>query len=459
MRRGYDLIVIGAGPAGWSAATQASKLGLDILVVDRGRRVGGRFVESGTIPSKILREIAVKRHRLAHAAARDRAPEAPTPSQVAEWVEKGIENHLPTLEQLLGSSTVDVRWGSASFVSPTEVRVATADGEECVGAAKIIVATGSKPRRPPGFHFDGSLVCDFESILHMHSVPASLAVIGAGLVGCEMACTFAALGSSVTLVDRRRRILRMLDGEIAEIVIGEMERMGIRLLLGEPIEEARAERGTATWKATVQHGEAAQLTADRVLVALGREPNTLPLDLAKAGVAIDEAGWIKVDDRFRTTAPGVYAVGDVTGSVNLGGASAHQGRLAVLHAAGRTAAAVSDLPITLYTIPETAMIGLTEEGCRELGLAYAVGRARYSEVPRSHITGADEGLLKLIVRREDRVVVGAHVVGELASELIQLASLLVSRRGTVDALVEAPYAYPTLAQLYQLAAMDASAQL
>jgi len=283
-------------------------------------------------------------------------------------------------------------------------------------------------------------------------VPTTVTVLGGGFVGCELACTLAQLGAAVTVVDQRRRLLRMLDGEISTILYEQMDRLGIRFILGERIDAVRREQNGAGWHGVVELERSGSLRSDRVVVAMGREPNVASLDLVACEIERDDRGWIRVDGNFRTSCPSVSAIGDSIGPPMLGGASALQGRTAARVIANLDPSPPADLPITLFTIPELSMIGLTEEACRELGLDYAVGSARYAESARGQIRGDTEGVLKLVFRRDDGRLLGVHIVGAEASELIHLGAAILSRSGTIHDLAALPYSYPTFAQLYETAA-------
>jgi NAD(P) transhydrogenase len=317
-----------------------------------------------------------------------------------------------------------------------------------------VIATGSRPRRPENIAFDDHLICDSDSILKLDGIPRSLAVLGGGVIGCEYACMFAALGIRVTLVDRRDNLMRFLDSTIVESLAHQMRELGMNILLREDLEGISMERLGRSRRAVLKLRSGREVKTERVLVAAGRESNTGSLALDVVGIETDETGLIKVDERFRTAQSNIFAVGDVIGFPALAGTSMHQGRQAMLCAAGREAHKIQHLPLAVYTIPEISMVGLTEEECREKGIAYEIGIARYSESTRGQILGSGSGLLKLVFRRSDRVLVGVHVIGEGASELVHVGMMLVQTSNSIDMLVDSVFNYPTLSEAYRVAALD-----
>jgi NAD(P) transhydrogenase len=452
----YDLVVIGAGPAGWSAALQGAKLGLEVAVVERGLMLGGACVQTGTLPSKALRHTVLELVNSRRAAQLGVHATQLRPLAISDL--RGprdmlIANHQQTIRSFFDRNRVAVLSGSASFVSPGQIRVANRDGEEIVEADHVVIATGSRPRRPDDFPFDDRVIVDSDTLLDLETIPRSLAVVGAGVIGCEYATVFAMLGTRVTIIDRREKLLRDLDVDIVDHLRQSMFAKGIRLLLQERISGVRIEAQKRHKEGVVYLESGRTVRAECVLVAAGRVSNVEALDLGRVGIRTDESGLIKVDACFRTGVENVHAVGDVIGFPALASTSMHQGRLAVLHALGRPCPATSILPMAIYTVPEISAVGRTEEQCRAEEIPYEVGVARTNETPRGQIV-RDDGLLKIVFRRDTRAILGVHMIGVAASELVHIGQLLVQMGGTLDDIVGAVFNYPTLSETYRIAALD-----
>ena len=452
----YDLVVIGAGPAGWSAALQGAKLGLEVAVVERGLMLGGACVQTGTLPSKALRHTVLELVNSRRAAQLGVHATQLRPLAISDL--RGprdmlIANHQQTIRSFFDRNRVAVLSGSASFVSPGQIRVANRDGEEIVEADHVVIATGSRPRRPDDLPVDDRVIVDSDTLLDLDTIPRSLAVVGAGVIGCEYATVFAMLGTRVTIIDRREKLLRDLDADIVDHLRQSMFAKGIRLLLQERISGVRIETQKRHKEGVVYLESGRTVRAECVLVAAGRVSNVEALDLGRVGIRTDESGLIKVDACFRTGVENVYAVGDVIGFPALASTSMHQGRLAVLHALGRPCPATSILPMAIYTVPEISAVGRTEEQCRAEEIPYEVGVARTNETPRGQIV-RDDGLLKIVFRRDTRAILGVHMIGVAASELVHIGQLLVQMGGTLDDIVGAVFNYPTLSETYRIAALD-----
>ncbi len=453
----HDVIVIGSGPAGVSAALQGAKLGLDVAVVERAFMLGGACVHYGTIPSKTLRETIVRlmsMRRAAQLGIHSTYLRRLSMQDLMARKDAVIQNHVDTLQSFLERNHVTVLPGSASFASPHEVRVATSHGESIVTAQHVIIATGSKPRQPDDIPIDGHTVLDSDHVVNLDSIPKSLVILGAGVIGCEYACMFAALGVKVSLVDRRDRVLRFLDEDVLDCLHFRMRRMGIRLLLCEELDSIERVRVGQDWNAVLRLKSGRVVKGERLMVAAGRESNTAALDLEAVGIQTCERGLVKVDETFRSTTPNVYAVGDVIGFPALSGTGMHQGRIAMLSVAGRTPPTTQSLPLAIYTIPEISSVGMTEHEARAEGIAYEVGIARYNEIPRGQISGEIDGILKLIFRRDDHRLLGVHLFGENSSELVHLGMSVLHTGGTVDLFADSVFNYPTLSEAYRVAALD-----
>lgn len=452
----FDLLVIGAGPAGWSAALQGAKLGLDVGVVEKGLMLGGACVRTGTLPSKALRHTVLELVNSRRAAQLGVHATHMRPLAIQDLRgprDQLIANHQQTIRSFFDRNGIQVLTGNASFVSPTQLRIADRHGEEIVTADKIVIATGSRPRRPDNIPFDDRVIVDSDSLLELDAIPRSLAVVGSGVIGCEYATIFAALGTKVTILDRREQILRFLDGDVHDALCQAMRSKGIRLLNPESVSGIRIETQKRDPEGVVYLSSGRTVRAERILVAAGRESNVASLGLDKIGVTTDETGLIKVDETYQTACENVYAIGDVIGFPALASTSMHQGRLAVLHAMKQGVPQSAVLPMAIFTIPEVSAVGLTEEECRDQGLPYEVGLARTGETPRGQIV-REEGLLKLIFRRDTREILGVHMIGVAASELIHVGMMLLHTGATLDHILSAVFNYPTLSEAYRIAALD-----
>jgi len=455
----FDLIVIGGGPAGMVGATTAAALGRTVAVVDSHHELGGAGANTGTVPSKTLRETALAlsgmRSRNLYGVDLSLRREA----TVADFlrheqdVKAGL-NHV--LSQRMAASHITVYCGTASFEDAHMVRVRPlADGPDLLLRGEhFLIAIGSAPVRPDTFPFDRPKTYDSDTILDIDCLPGKMAVIGAGVIGSEYACTFAALGTEVHVLDGRDALLSFLDAEVSRALTGAMERNGIVFHWKEQVRNCGpgASGGVAL---SLLSGET--LNVDAVLVAAGRKSNVASLNLGAAGVAAGEHGIIAVDDHYRTNVLHICAAGDVIGFPALASTSMEQARRAVRHALGvdLTARASGLLPTGVYTIPEVSMVGETEESLQRSGVSYIVGRAPYFSSARGRIIGDSDGFLKLLFRRHDLKLLGVHVIGEQATELIHvglMALLTGSGAGVFD---EACFNIPTLGSLYKVAALDA----
>ena len=455
MSERFDLVVIGAGPAGEKGGAQAAYFGKKVAIVDLREDPGGSTATKAGIPTKTLREAALYltgfRRRelyglgmeLTHETALDRmrARADDVVRLSVETVRRNIERH-----------GIELYRGEARLGPGRTVVAHGPDGERILEAEVILIATGSRPYHPPGVPFDDPDVHESESILDLARIPKRLAVIGGGAVGCEYASIFLALGSSVMLVDTRDRLLPFLDDEISRELAAVFGGLGMRLAL--ETEVSSVERAEGALVLTLSSGEL--VPADAVLFAAGRAGNTEGLGLAEAGVEVDGRGRIVVDETFRTTAEGIYAAGDVIGPPGLASVAMEQGRVAACHAFKIPFKETVDplAPFGVYTIPDVAMVGMTEEAAREAGIDFEVGRAWFSGNARARISGAMEGLVKLVFRREDRLLLGVHILGDEASELIHLGQAVLQQGGTIDYFIHTTFNVPTLSEAYKYAAYD-----
>jgi len=452
----YDLVVVGSGPSGQKAAIQGAKGGARVLVVESEPNVGGACVHHGTIPSKALRETA-----LSLASFRKRsgdvfevnAREDLQVSSLMLRLEAVIRAHERYIGDQLERNGIEVWHGKARFVSALELEVRKVDGSRRRAAAKnVIIAAGSAPRAVPGIPIDHEHVLDSDSILSMRYLPVSLAVLGAGVIACEYASIFAALGVKVTLIDQGTRPLAFLDPELTNRFVARLSSTGGRFI-------GNAKPKSVAWdglsEVVIELAEGETLRAEKMLCALGRVANLAGLDTEAAGLATTSRGLLEVDANCQTMVPHVYAVGDVTGPPALASTSMEQGRRAARHALGLGAAASNEkIPLGIYTIPEISSIGLTEDEAVKKHGAAVVGRAPFEELARGQIAAIEDGLLKLVADPEGRRVLGVHIVGEGATELIHVGQMAILAGFEVDAFVENIFNFPTLAEAYRVAALD-----
>jgi NAD(P) transhydrogenase len=452
----YDLVVIGTGPAGEKGAAQAAWFGKQVAIIEREAVVGGACVNTGTIPSKTLRESALHLSGFRQREISGFDVSVRRDISAAEFMQRKtrvVEREWELIEKNLQRHDITRYRGTASFLSPHEVVVRGQRGETVLTADVFLIATGSSPYRPPDIDFDHQLICDSDSILAIDHIPARLAVMGAGVIGCEYASMFAALGVEVHLIDGRQDLLPHIDGEASGLLLRNfVERLGMILHLGAEVE--KVERGAREVRLTMAGGSS--LTADKVLVAAGRQSNTADLNLPAAGVATGKRGLITVNERYQTSVPHICAAGDVIGFPSLASTSMEQARVAMVHAFDlkyKTTLATL-LPYGIYTIPEVAMVGLTEEQCRERGMDYEVGRAWYRNNARGQIIGDTEGMIKVIFDSDTLKMHGIHIVGENASELLHVGMMVMHFGGTINAFIECVFNYPTLGDAYKYAAYD-----
>lgn len=469
MRRGlimdrydFDVLVVGSGPGGQSAALQAASLGKRTGLIERKPRLGGVSLQTGTIPSKALREAAWLTSRFAARGMRAtlQAPVELHRNFLGEAVarkQRVIESQETLLLQQLMSGGVTLIPGEASFHDPHTLNVHTTDGtRNRLTAEVIILATGSRPRRPADVPFDRERVLDSTSLLQLRHVPEQLLVVGGGVIACEFATMFAPLGVRVSLIDSHAHLLDYLDTDIQKILEDNLRDMGVQLHMQTRVTTIvrDGDRVTVTTDAGIT------LEADTLLYALGREPNYDTLDLPQAGLVADDHGWVRINRHQQTACEHIYIVGDLAGRPSLASTAMEQGRLAINHAFDRQHAHASGpLPMAIYTIPELSCIGETERELQARDAAYVVGRARFAETARGQIIGEEHGFLKLLVDPGTHTLLGIHIIGESASELVHVGQMAMNCQAPVDMLASNVFNYPTLAQCYKIAALDCLQQL
>lgn len=456
-RSDYDILVIGSGPGGQKAAIAAAKLGRRVGVVERRAMVGGVCINTGTIPSKTLREAVVY---LTGMNMRDlygqnyRVKQDITVTDLLARTQHVIGREIEVIRSQLSRNGVDLLHGTARFLDERTVLVHGDDEtERRVIANKFVIATGTHPARPSTVAFDDVRILDSDGILHLKSIPRSMVVVGAGVIGIEYASMFAALGSRVTVVESRDRMLDFCDAEVVEALKFHLRDLSVTFRFGETVSSVEAnENGTIT---TLASGK--KIPADTVVYSAGRQGATDALDLAKAGLTADSRGRISVGPNYLTDVRNIYAVGDVIGFPALAATSMEQGRLAAYHACDEPANSLVSLqPIGIYTIPEISYCGQTEDELTESSIPYEVGISRYRELARGQIIGDSYGMLKLLVSSRTRRLLGVHVFGSQATELVHLGQAIMTCDGTVDNLVDTVFNYPTLSEAYKVAALDAA---
>jgi NAD(P) transhydrogenase len=456
----FDLLVIGSGPAGQKAAIQAAKLHRRVAIVERQRMVGGVCINSGTIPSKTLREAVLFLTGMTQRSMYGdsyRVKSDVTMSDLFFRTQSVIQREADVVHDQLSRNHIRIILGTAAFSDPHTLLVDEGDGtRRQVTAEKVVIAVGTRPARPTSVDFNERTVLDSDGILQLEQIPDALLVVGAGVIGIEYASMFAALGSRVTIVEARPQLLDFCDVEIVEALRYHLRDLNVVFRLNEEVTGVDEHDG-----GTLTHLKSGKrIPADTVLYSAGRQGATDALTLENVGIEADARGRISVDEHYRTSVDHIYAVGDVIGFPSLAATSMEQGRLAAAHACGIEAKPISAaLPIGIYTIPEISFIGSTEEQLTQEQTPYEVGVSRYRELARGAILGDAYGLLKLLVSAEDRRLLGVHAFGTTATELVHIGQTVMGFDGTVDYLVQAVFNYPTLAESYKVAALDATNKL
>jgi NAD(P) transhydrogenase len=454
----YDLLVIGTGPGGHRAAIAAAKLGRRVAIVDRKQMIGGVCINTGTIPSKTLREAVLY---LTGMTQRDlygasyRVKDEITIGDLTARTQHVIGRESQVIRNQLLRNHVTMLSGTAALVDPHTMDIIGPDHIR-VRASKIVLAPGTEPARPPAVEFDDRRVVDSDGILSMESVPSSMVVVGAGVIGIEYASMFAALGTRVTVVDARTSMLDFCDEEVVDSLRFHLRDLAVTFRFGERVNKVEiGAQGTVT---TLASGK--RIAAETVMYSAGRQGATAPLQLENAGLEADKRGRLTVDEHFRTAVHHIYAVGDVIGFPALAATSMEQGRLAAMHAMGEKPGAMTPLqPIGIYTIPEISYVGKTEDELTAEAIPYETGLSRYRELARGQIVGDSYGMLKLLVHAEERTLLGVHVFGTGATDLVHIGQAVMGCGGTVDYLVDTVFNYPTLSEAYKVAALDATNKL
>ena len=452
----YDIVVIGSGPGGQKAAIASAKLGKSVAIVERGRMLGGVCVNTGTIPSKTLREAVLyltgMNQRELYGASY-RVKDRITPADLLARTQHVIGKEIDVVRDQLMRNRVDLLIGHARFVDPHTIAVEDSSQRDTttITGEYVVIATGTTPARPSGVEFDEDRVLDSDGILDLKTLPASMVVVGAGVIGIEYASMFAALGTKVTVVEKRQDMLDFCDPEVVEALKFHLRDLAVTFRCGEEV--TGVDVGASGTVTTLASGK--QIPAETVMYSAGRQGQTDHLDLPNAGLEAQGRGRIWVDDKFRTKVEHIYAVGDVIGFPALAATSMEQGRLAAYHAFGESCDGITDLqPIGIYSIPEISYVGATEVELTKESVPYEVGVARYRELARGQIAGDSYGMLKLLVSTEDRKLLGVHIFGTSATEMVHIGQAVMGCGGTVDYLVDAVFNYPTFSEAYKVAALD-----
>lgn len=453
----FDLIVLGAGPAGEKAAITSAYFGKKVAIVEKDPYVGGTAINTGTVPSKTLRETA-----LALSGLRSRDLHGVDLSlrrgcTIEDFLRHERAVKVAERDQIRGRLEhvgIEIFRGSGAFVDPHTIHVRGTGQEATITSDHIVIAIGSRPLRPPGIPFEHDRVHDSDELLEIKELPKSMAVIGAGVIGSEYACMFAALGVNVALIDGRNKLLPFLDGEISRCLTSAMEDLGVTFFWNETVTHIEApEKGYV--KLSLSSGR--KMPVDHALVCAGRAARTSEINPAVAGLEVAEKGRVVVNEHYQTNVPHIYAVGDVIGFPALASTSAEQGRIAACHAFDKNflQSLSRVLPTGIYTIPEVSCAGETEESLKKAGIDYVIGRASYKHCPRGKIIGDKFGFLKLLCARDSLKILGVHVLGELASEVVHTGVMALMLNENIDFFLRMCFNYPTLGELYKYAAYDA----
>ena len=459
----FDLLCIGSGPAGQRSAVQGAKLGYRVGLVERRRSLGGVCLDTGTIPSKTFREAILSFAGSGGVFDRrpSRAESRPTAAQLLGRVTQVVAQEGEIIEQQMRRNGVEVIAGEASFKDPHTMVVRTDGAWREVTARNVVLAVGTVPAPAPGTggNGDGDVLLTSDDVLGITQLPRSMSVVGAGVIGIEYASMFAALGVDVTLVEKRRQPLEFLDEELVHELMHQLRRRNVTFRLGETVERLEVSEGPPR-RAVIHLESGKRIVSDMALFSVGRNGATASLGLEAAGLTADVRGRVAVDEHYRTAVPHIFAVGDLIGFPSLAATSSEQGRLAACHALGHPAPRMgTHFPVGIYAIPEISMVGATERELTEAKVPYEVGVARYREIARGQILGDDSGFLKMLFHRDDRRLLGVHIMGTGATELLHIGQVVLGLGGGLDYFLQTVFNYPTLAECYKVAALNASNKL
>jgi NAD(P) transhydrogenase len=452
----YDLIVIGSGPAGQRAAIQGAKTGKKVALIERREVIGGVCINTGTIPSKTMREAVLHLSGYNYQniyGVSYRVKEKISMADLAFRVQHVIKTEIDVTTAQLSRNGIEVMTGVASFKSPNTILVTGLRGSNEITGDKVVIGTGTKPAATAKVKINGQNIINSDQVMEMPNLPKTLIVVGGGVIGVEYTCMFAALGVRVTLIEKRPRLLEFADQEIIEALSYHLRDHRVTMRLNEEVESVEETEGGGTVVAMLESKK--KVAGDSLLYAVGRQGNVDELNLAAAGLEADSRGRIAVNENYQTKQPNIYAVGDVIGFPSLASVSMEQGRIAVAHAYNKNVSSnPSYFPFGIYTIPEISFIGKTEEQLTDEDVPYEVGVAYYREIARGQIRGDTTGRLKLVFHRDTLEILGVHIIGEGASELLHIGQAVMILKGKVTYFVETVFNYPTLAECYKAAAFN-----
>ncbi len=458
----YDCIAIGTGPAGQKGAIQAAKLGKRVAIIEKNQVLGGAQINTGTIPSKALREAVLHltgTNRRGISAHRQLKKDI-TIAELVSFSQRVIRHEWDVIRDQFDRNGIDLLWGKARFTGANELAIEGPNGEERVSADRFLVAVGTKPARPASVPFNDRSIFTSDEVLRLNHLPKTMIVVGGGVIGTEYACIMATLGVQVTLVEGRDRVLGFLDLEIADAFQYFMRQQGITLRLGEKvekIEEVEFQNGKVTRLVEARLESGKTLHAQTLLYAVGRQGVCHQLGLDSVGIECDDRERLKVNEYYQTTVPHVYAAGDVIGFPALASTSMEQGRRAICHAfdcADVTNYNTSLFPYGIYAIPEISMVGKTEEQLTSEGIPYEAGIANYREIARGQLLGDELGMLKMLIHQDTHKILGVHVIGTGATELVHIGQAVMALGGDAEFFVNNVFNFPTLAECYKVAAYN-----
>jgi NAD(P) transhydrogenase len=451
----YDLIVVGSGPAGQKAAIAAAKQNWNVAVVERRQeQLGGVSLHTGTIPSKTIREAILHltgyRHRDVYEESYRRKREI-TMDDLRLMIHKVGQTEWQVIQDQFARNRITVVFGEATFIDSHHLEISGRGDKQVLEGRHILLAPGTRPSRPDHIAFNGQSIFDSDEILTLAKVPRSMIVVGGGVIGLEYAIMFATLGVQVTVIDGRGQLLEFCDREIIETLLHHARSLGMVFRLGESVVSIREPK---PGRVAVELESGKRLLGESVLFSVGRTGDTAALQLERAGLEVDNRGRIRCNAQFQTAVPHIYAVGDVVGFPALASTSMEQGRRAACHMLGREFEPCQYMPYGLFTIPEISMVGKNEQQLTDERVPYEVGMARFSEIARGQIAGDHSGMLKLLFHRESRKLLGVHVIGESATEIIHIGQAVMALGGTIDYFRDTVFNYPTMAECYKVAALD-----